>query len=358
MAPDDTVYAFAFSPQVPSEEETIGKREFDQIKPSREHVLAVQELEDLYDMFVKAVWQFDQLFFQHADLARFENGDDESFHRQRQEINNATVEVFSILQMFLDYQSDNPHVKRAPLPKLADEPAVKRCKALRNYLQHVGTFPLTISTGSRICAQEVDFSSVRFTMKRQFFELDRLKKHTKTDFESAFPAAETDIDLYEVVSCGFDAVSRFVAGARALPFFDDECERCSCFLAALEERTLKKGKMVLRYADGLERAGRERLMPYLAERNIRRIKDLRRRYPCRPVSNVYVTNAPESFLRNCTRTFVTREVMESIIAKQQKPPPEKTGDGFGNSSHNMVGELEGSFHDSRAKSKPDSRRQQ
>ena len=95
--------------------------------------------------------------------------------------------------------------------------------------------------------------------------MDRLKKYTKAGCVSAFPTAETEIDLYEVVSRGFDAVSQFVAGARTLPFFGEEYERCSCFLAALEERTVKKGKFVLRYADGEERSGRDPLMPYLAE---------------------------------------------------------------------------------------------
>lgn len=354
MAPDDTVYAFAFSARDPSDEEAIGQKEFDQIKPSAEHVFAVQELEDLYDMFVKAVWKFDQVFFRHADLARFEDGDDESFHQKRQEINNASVEVFSILQMFLDYQDDNSHVKQAPLPKLKDDLAIKRCKALRIYLQHVGTFPLTISTGSRICAQEVYFSSVRFTMQRQSFELDRLKKFSKDAFESAFPPTEADIDLYEIVCRGFDAISRFVADARTLSFFAEEYERCSRFLREFTERTWTKGKRILRYADGENRVGRGPLMPYLTEKNIHRIEDLRRRYRCRPVSNVYVTNAPDGFLKNCTRAFVDREVMESRIAKRQEPPPEKTGDDFGNSSHNMVGELEGNIPDSAPKSNPDS----
>lgn len=317
MNPNDTVFAFAYDPGVSSDEVSLGKQEFEQIKSSKAHVLAVEEIEDLYDMLVKAVWKFDQIFFRHADLARFEDGTEETFHQRRQEINNASVEIFSILQMFLDYQSDNSHVNQEPLPKLTDDPAIQRCKVLRNYLQHVGTFPLVISTGSTICAQTVDFSSVRFTMKRDEFDLSRLKKSTAKCFEVFFPTG-TDIDLYEVVSRGFDAVSQFVASTRVLLFFSDEYEQCSRFLLALSEQTWKKDRIVLRYADGKERDGRDRLMPYLAEKNIHRIEDLRKRYKCRPVSETYVTNAPESFLKDCNRAFFTREAMEGRLAKRRE----------------------------------------
>ena len=317
MNPNDTVFAFAYDPGVSSDEVSLGKQEFEQIKSSKAHVLAVEEIEDLYDMLVKAVWKFDQIFFRHADLARFENGSADSFYQRRQEINNASVEVFSILQMVLDYQSDNPHVKLEPLPKLADEPAVQRCKALRNYLQHVGTFPLVISTGSMICAQAVDFSSVRFRMKRDDFDLSRLKKSTKKRFEDAFPTGD-DIDLYEIVSRGLDAVTQFVVATRALRFFSDEYEQCSRFLLSLSAQTWDKNRVVLRYADGKERDGRDRLMPYLAEKNIHRIEDLRKRYKCRPVSETYVTNAPESFLEDCNHAFFTREAMEGRLAKRRK----------------------------------------
>ena len=321
MAPNDTPYAFAYDTSNPADEVPIGKGDFDLIKPSVEHVFAVQDVEDLYDMLVKAVWKFDQIFFRYADLARFENGSDESFHQKRQEINNASVEVFSILQMILDYQGDNPHVNQEPLPKLADEPSIQRCKALRNYLQHVGTFPLIISTGSTICAQTVDFSSVRFTMKQEAFDLSRLKKSTKKCFEAVFPTG-TDIDLYEVVNRGFDAVTQFIVATRTLLFFSDEYEQCSRFLLTLSEQTWAKNKIVLRFVDDEEKAGRDWIMPYLAEKNIHRIEDLRKRYKCRPVSETYVTNAPESFLKDCNRAFFTREAREVRFAKRREA---KTG---------------------------------
>lgn len=304
MEQNDTPYAFAFAPASPSVEEPIGKREFERIEKAARHVFDVQEIEDLYEMFVKAVWKFDQIFFRHADLARFENGSEDSFFQNRQEINNASVEVFSILQMFLDYQSDNPHVKSEPLPRLADDPDVQKCKALRNYLQHGGTFPLVISTGKMICAQTVDFSSVRFRMKRDDFDLGRVKPSTKKIFETVFPSG-TDIDLYEIVSRGFDAVTEFLKKTRSLAFFSDEYEECAEFLKAWSNRTWEKGQIFLRFADGKKRDGRDAIMPYLADKNIKRIEVLRSRYLCRPISQVYVTNAPEEFLKDCNKAFFT-----------------------------------------------------
>lgn len=315
MKQGDTPYAFAFAPASPSVEEPIGKREFERIEKAAQHVFDVQEIEDLYEMFVKAVWKFDQIFFRHADLARFENGSEESFFQNRQEINNASVEVFSILQMFLDYQSDNPHVKSEPLPRLADDPSVQKCKALRNYLQHVGTFPLVISTGSTACAEKVNLSSVRFTMKRDDFDLGRLKTSTKKSFEAAFPAG-TDIDLYEIVSRGFDAVTEFLKKTRCLLFFSDEYEACAEFLRSLSDRTWEKDRIVLRFADGGEREGRDRIMPYLADKNIKRIEVLRRRYLCSPISQVYVTNAPEVFLKDCNKAFFTAATYAKRFAQR------------------------------------------
>ena len=321
MDQNDTPYAFAFAPASPSVEEPIGKREFERIEKAVRHVFDVQEIEDLYEMFVKAVWKFDQIFFRYADLARFESGSDESFHQKRQEINNASVEVFSILQMFLDYQSDNPHVKSEPLPRLADNPAIQKCKALRNYLQHVGTFPLVISTGSMICAQTVDFSSIRFTMKSDDFDLGRLKPSTKKSFETAF-SAETDIDLYEIVSRGFDAVTEFLKNTRCLVFFSDEYEECAEFLKSLSDRTWERGRILLRFADGKKREGRDAFVPYLADKNIKRINELRCRYLCRPISQVYVTNAPEEFLKDCNNVFFTAEARAkrfSLRPQSEKP---------------------------------------
>ena len=318
MKRNETPYAFAYNPMNSDEEEPIGKQEFEQIAPSVRHVLDVQELEDLYDMLVKAVWKFDQVFFQHADLARFENGSTEALHQKRQEINSASVEVFSILQMFLDYQKNNQHVKSDLVPKLKDDPAVKKCKALRNYLQHVGTFPLVVITQSMICAENVDFSSVRFTMKRDCFELKRMEARTIKLFESVFPAG-TDIDLYEIVCRGFDAVSQFVVEVRTLLFFCNEYDECAKFLMELSARTWKKGLSFLRFADKKRRDGDDRFMPYLAEKNIDRISDLRSRYRCRPVSEIYVTNAPESLLKNCNRMFFTAEASKRRFSHRTHP---------------------------------------
>ena len=318
MERKDTPYAFAYNPMNPDEEEPIGKQEFERIAPSVRHVLDVQEIEDLYDMLVKAVWKFDQVFFRHSDLARFENGSTEALHQKRQEINNASVEVFSILQMFLDYQAANRNVKSDLVPTLKEDLAVKKCKALRNYLQHAGTFPLVIITESMICSENVDFSSVRFTMKRDCFELDRVEARTKKLFESVFPAG-TDIDLYEIVCCGFDAVTQFVVEVRNLLFFCNEYDECAEFLKSVSDRTWKKGLLFLRFADGKKREGNNGFMPYLAEKNIERITDLRSRYRCRPVSEVYVTNAPERFLKNCKRTFFTPEASKRRFSHRAHP---------------------------------------
>ena len=328
MKQGDIPYAFAYNPHKPSEETPIGKCEYQRIKESTQHIYDVQEIEDLYEMLVKAVWKFDQIFFQHADLERFENGDfNESFYRRRQEINNVSVEVFSILQMFLDYQADNPHVKAEPLPKLADEPAIQKCKALRNYLQHVGTFPLVISTRNMICAQAVDFSSIRFTMTRDDFDLERLNPKTRQSFESAFPVG-ADIDLYEIVSRGFDAVSKFLTSVRCLVFFSNEYEECSVFLKAFAERTWNKGLVFIRYADGRKVDGKDNLLPYLADANMQRIEILRKRYKCRPISQVYVTNAPDGFLTECNRQFFNDEARAkrfSQIMRHQQAGSASTG---------------------------------
>ena len=257
-------------------------------------------------MLVKAVWKFDQVFFRHADLARFENGSTEALHQKRQEINNASVEVFSILRMFLDYQKNNQHVKSDLVPKLEKDISVKKCKALRNYLQ------------SMICTENVDFSSVRFTMKRDCFELERVEARTKQLFESVFPAGR-DIDLYEIVCRGFDAVTQFVVEVRNLLFFCNEYDECAKFLMELSARTWQKGLSFLRFADRKRRDGDDRFMPYLAEKNIDRISDLRSRYRCRPVSEIYVTNAPESFLKNCNRMFFTAEASKRRFSHRTHP---------------------------------------
>ena len=330
MAPNDTPYVFVYDTSNPADEVPIGKEEFDRIKPSAEHVLAVQEIEDLYDMLVNAVWKFDQVFFRYADLARFVSGLYELFYQKRQEISSASIEVFSILQMFLDYQKDNPHVKHEPLPQLKTESAIRKCKALRNYLQHVGTFPMTITDRSMMCAQKVDFSSIRFTMFRREFDLQRLNPNTRKDFESQFPE-DAEIDLYEVVSHGVDVISRFVVDVRALPFFNDEYAQCKEFLEKISSRTFEVGKICLRYADGIERKGRDAIIPYLANENIKRIEALRKRHLCRPVSKIYVTNAPNEFLDSCNRVFMTAEVrrqrfMEACpnMKPAASPPPEGT----------------------------------
>lgn len=318
MERNETPYAFAYNPMYPADEEPIGKEEFERIAPSVRHVLDVQEIEDLYDMLVKAVRKFDQIFFRHADLARFENGSVERFHQKRQEINNASVEVFSILQMFLDYQANNQRVESDLVPKLKDDLSVKKCKALRNYLQHVGTFPLVIITQSMICAERVDFSSVRFTMKREAFELEKLEAPTRRSFESVFPAG-TDIDLYEIVCRGFDAITQFVVEVRNLPYFCNEYDECAEFLMSISDRTWKKSFLTLRFADGKNREGDDRLMPYLAETNIERITDLRSRYRCRPISEIYVTNAPERFLKDCKNTFFTPEASKRRFSHRAYP---------------------------------------
>lgn len=276
----------------------MSEEEFNEIQTCNKVIFHIYRFEEIFCMLMDSVFTFNNVFFRYADRARFMNIIEENNFQKVVDVNQTAVSFFSTLQMFCDYVNGDKILKNnSSIIKMFEANELKRCRALRNYIQHVENLYIIPTTQKTRC-NEILLISIRFLVPKTEIQLDKLHGNTRNMFEEAFREYDS-IDLYQVISEGFDQIQKIQDAIRKASELDEKYKKA-------KESLLQVAKRLINYSDMYNKMiGDEWILRdglFIAEKTIQQIETIRKLYPCRPYSSgQYITNAPKEFVDKCRK---------------------------------------------------------
>lgn len=260
----------------------ISAAEFDRIKPAVRKVDEVFRVEELYHMLVTSLLAFNDLIVREADRSRFAEHGSREFGFFRIECNRLAAGFLTVLNMYSEYVSPPQEKSKFGIGKrLFEKESLKFCKGLRNYIQHVGCFPLTGTWSAVGLACDDSLRSVHVTIPTaQLLENpDNIQPGTLAILKKMTTMYES-IDVPEMFLAVLSFVDEIQTRVRASSFYKDVMSNDVVFLQTLDTQLVKAGYFVYRY--GTDSVGECRgTVPYMAQKQIDMITVFRERYSCR-----------------------------------------------------------------------------
>lgn len=260
----------------------ISSAEFNRIKPAVRKVDEVFRVEELYHMLVTSLLAFDDLIVREADRSRFAEHGSREFGFFRIECNRLAAGFLTVLNMYSEYVSPPQEKSKFGIGKrLFEKESFKFCKGLRNYIQHVGCFPLTGTWSAIGMACDDSLRSVHVTIPTaQLLENpENIQPDTLAILKKMAVKYES-IDVAEMFVAVIGFVDEIQTRVRASNYYKDVMSTDVAFLQSLDTQLVKAGYFVYRY--GADPVGECRgTVPYMAQKQIDMITVFRERYSCR-----------------------------------------------------------------------------
>jgi len=311
-------YIFVNDPQEKTPIYEMSKEEFQKIEPANAKVFEVFHIEELFAMLVDNLYAFNNVIFTYADKARLKSVFSDNYFQKRLDVNRTALNFFAGLSLYQDFVRE-----RIKAPEIADSllqnREIQRCIAMRNYIQHVESFPVISCTSFSWCDLNVELSSVRFRVSTKDLKVDKLRKGTKKAFDKFFEEDE-QIDLYEILNQGMGEVQLIQSQIRKLPLYE-EYSQSKAFLLDIEKKITRRGISSISPCYYYESDDEQNWKTcFVAMDTIKFIDENISHYPCLSSSaDKFITTAPTDFVDKCRRSFspATRAATVKQIQKKK-----------------------------------------
>ena len=277
----------------------MSRDEFDRIPSAVGHVRTVAHIESLYHLLVVSLVEFNEILTKEADYSRFARRTEDEISLYRLEGNRRAAGFLTTLDMYKECVCTKRGNSCFGIGRSRFESnGFGFCKALRNYIQHVGCFPLTISWNNQKLACSELLRSVHDLIPMDVLEVgdDNLGPSTR-DALKALKEKQATVDVSQIFAEAMDVVSEIHSDIRQSKFYQETREVDQAFLSNIKWRFCDKGYHLYRYKGDAEERCRGRL-PYLAQRQMALIDYLRRAYPATDkVARQYLVSMPPALAK-------------------------------------------------------------
>ena len=287
----------------------MSEEELQRIQEANEKVYEIYRVEELFSMLIDNFYAFNNVIITYADRARLQSVLSEDYFQKRIAVNRAALNFFATLSIYLDYVYERIDGKETDAD-FSQNRNIQRCMVMRNYIQHVESFPVISNTSYAKCDVDVTLSSVRFLVDSKSLKTDKLHKGTQERFLNSFDAGE-QIDLYEIINCGMAEVITKQKQIRKLPLYE-EYIKCKMFLLDMEEKISTGGISVYHPSFYFESGDWQHFKTcFLAMDTIKFIDKNISNYGCTSsFADNFITTAPPDFVKKCTDEIFVPAIMQ------------------------------------------------
>ena len=280
---------------------TMSPPDFAQISKDVDLVLTVSRSEELYHMLVSALLEFDALPMKRVESCRYADYDELNSDLYRIDCNRCAANFLTVLKMYREFVSPEEKGVRSPFgvgKGLFEKKEFRFCNGLRNYIQHIDCFPITLSNGSQYlaCKEELRTAHVIVPSEELLRNSARAKDGTKSDIELLAREMKS-VDLSQVFQMVMDFIDDIHQRVRKSSLASKEFESAEKRLSAVELEYLGAGFWMYRY-DGDDECQCRGTMPYLASKQLGRVAYFRKTYKCKGGNaKVYTTSMSSDLIK-------------------------------------------------------------
>ena len=309
-------YIFVDSVQEQTPIYEMSEEEFKRIQEANKIVFDVYRVEELFVMLIENFHAFNNVILTIADRARLQLMSSDNYFQKNIAVNRAALNFFATLNMYQDYICERIDCKEIG-KDFSKNPNIQKCMGMRNYIQHVESFPVISNTSYSQCDLDVMLSSVRFLVAAKKLKIDKLHKGTREAFSKLFDSEEK-IDLYEIINCGIGEVLLTQKRIRELPLYKDYY-LSRMFLLDMEKKISTSGISIYHPCYYFESGEEQNLKTlFVAIDTIKFIDKNVASYDYTfPIANNFITTAPPDFVKKCVKEILTPALRQKISEQNE-----------------------------------------
>ena len=280
----------------------MSEKKFLRIPEANEKVFEIYRFEEMFAMLIDNFYAFNNVIFTYADKARLQLFSPGNYFRKSIDINRAALNFLATLNMYQDFICER-------IDKFKDNflqnREIQRCIVMRNYIQHVESFPIIANTSHSKGDLDVTLSSARFRVAANKLKIDRLHKRTRKDFTTFFDMNE-QIDLYEIINRGMGEIQLIQKQIRELPLYE-EYSQSKSFLLEIECKIAPNGISTGQPCFYFESDDEQNIKYCLiATSTVKFIDENITNYSCTSsCASQFITTAPPDFVKKCSEKIYT-----------------------------------------------------
>lgn len=287
--------------------------EFTKIAPANAKVFEVYRFEELFAILIDNFLEFNKSVLAYADKARLQMFYFGDYFQKRIDINRAALNFFSTLFMYRDFVKK--HIKEKNiLDFFKDNREFVRCLVMRNYIQHVESFPIISNVNYARCDINVELASVRFQIEASKLKESLMNDDTRNKFHVFFDMDEK-IDLYDIINQGMGQIQLIQKQIREMPLYSVEYKECKDFLLEIEKKIARTNPCLMNSHLYIESDGDSRdWKPCVITTDA--IKFIDKNIECYPCnysnSTHFITTAPQEFVKKCSDKIFSPAVNQKL----------------------------------------------
>ena len=288
----------------------MSAEEFEKLVLANAQVAKIYRFEELFLMLINNLFDFNKIVLFYADKMRLQSLDYVDSLQIRVDVNRVVLNFFATLTTYFDFIKQNFN---NPLncKSYDSNKKLQRCLAMRNYIQHIESFPVKYN----ICISQGDLnvklSTINFQVNIADLKIDQLKKCTQKKFNSFFEANE-DVDLYETINQGFGEIQALQKEIRKNSAYSEEYLQSKKFFLKIEEKIARTtpGRHVFFESDKTEK---DLQHCNIATDMIKFIDENVKTYSCYgSIAEYYITTAPKNFAMKCAQQIFVPEMQKKL----------------------------------------------
>ena len=159
--------------------------EFAKIPQANTKVFEVHRFEELFSMLAENLFAFNRVITSYADKARIQSMFLVDYFQKRIDVNRAALNFFSTLFMYRDFVKKR-FKDNYILDFFKNNEKYIRCEVMRNYIQHVESFPVNLNTSYSRCDLELMLASVSFQIDASNLKANQMYDNTRENFDHFF----------------------------------------------------------------------------------------------------------------------------------------------------------------------------
>jgi len=297
----------------------MSEEEFSRITIANKKIFEVYRFEELFAIIIKNFLDFNKVILFYADKARLQMFYTQDYFQKRIDVNRAALNFLSTLNMYHDFIKN--YIKNPEINDLFNNDAsIQRCLVMRHYIQHVESFPIDTTLSYVNGDIDVMLTSIRFNITPSNLKIEQWERSTQNKYHKFFSANE-NIDLYDIINQGMDAIQNLQCEVRKTILYTEEYRQQKKFLLEVESKLTPSdisSTSQYRYYEN-DKEGVKSC--FLATNTIEFIDKNTSRYACEhSFANQFITTAPEEFVRKCSNKIFVPEMNQRCREQVQENP--------------------------------------
>lgn len=282
-------------------EKHMSREDFTRIPVAVKIANNVFRVEELYHMLILALVEFNDLTSREADLSRYSTREEFDFGIFRIDCNRRAANFLTVLKMYQEYVAPGEKGERSLFgvgTQIFQKEAFKTCNVLRNYIQHVASFPVTITWSSFMlaCNEELKSVHVAIPVEELLKNTSNIKAATLQELQDIANGLSV-IDVTEAFLSAMDFIDAIHCTIRAGEYCSNQYQRERDFLLRIDNEYPKSGLWCWRDATK-DSSHCDGTVPYLAQKQIHMIDYFRRKYKCDGChAKCFITSMPTDLVK-------------------------------------------------------------